>query len=116
MCFSLQEQSTSLLIFDPNMVIEKKLIAGDLSSRRILMLPKKSIEKILNTHKITIPHNGLQVQVLDDDKSYTVNLRENNGVYHMGTGWKNIIEAKSLKTGDLVKFYWKDNKFFLFTE
>lgn len=67
------------------------------------------MDNILKTKGITVPQNGIHLEIQDNDKSYQVNLSLMNG-YIIRGGWKNLREARGLKTGDDIKLYWKDNK------
>lgn len=96
---------------DPKMMIEKTLKDCDLSRRVCLFLPKAKMENILRTTGITLPRNGIQVEIQDHNKSYWVNLKKHGVGYHLGTGWTNIRDARGLQTGDIIKLYWKDTKF-----
>ncbi|EFH62993.1 hypothetical protein ARALYDRAFT_893748 [Arabidopsis lyrata subsp. lyrata] len=96
---------------NPNMMLVKKLKDSDLSYSNALYLPKDYVENIVRSTGVPIPRNGIQVEILDNNNSYWVNLRENQKGPYIGNGWKNIKDARSLKTGDVIKLYWKDTKF-----
>jgi len=57
-----------------------------------------------------MPPSGLQVEVLENNKSYWVTIKIDHDKYFMCSGWNNI-EARRLKTGDKIILYLQDNKF-----
>ncbi|CAF2097265.1 unnamed protein product [Brassica napus] len=95
---------------DPNM-IEKVLTDSDLSVNGWLILPKNKMENIEKNMGFPMPRNGVQVEILDNDKSYWVNLNKHKSTYHIGSGWKKIRDDRGLKTGDIIQLYWKSTKF-----
>ncbi|CAL9247380.1 unnamed protein product [Arabidopsis halleri] len=97
---------------DPNKMLEKVLTDSDLSHVGRLYLPKKQIEKILSTiENFAMPPSGLQVEVLDNNKSYLVTIKKDSHRYFMCCGWNKIREARNLKTGDKIRLYLQDTKF-----
>ncbi|ESQ30773.1 hypothetical protein EUTSA_v10012253mg [Eutrema salsugineum] len=96
---------------DPNMLIVKKITNTDVSCKNGLSLSKPKMDYILRKMGISVPENGLQVEIQDNDKSYWVTLKQNSNGYHVGTGWSNIKNAKDLEKDDVVQLYWKDTKF-----
>ncbi|XP_056841838.1 uncharacterized protein LOC108832422 [Raphanus sativus] len=59
---------------DPDMMIEKVLTDTDLSTQGWLILPTQKIENIEKNLGFTLPRNGAQVEILDNDKSYWLSL------------------------------------------
>lgn len=95
---------------DSNLSIVKKLTDSDVSHLCRLTVPKQKSENILKKMGITMPRNGIQVEVKDDNKSYWVNFNCNHS-YNIGAGWKTIRDARGLKKDDVIQLYWKDTKF-----
>lgn len=93
---------------DQNMTIVRNLVD---TGRDFLYLPKPIMENIQRKIGFPTPKNGIQVEVEDNDKSYWINVRPSNNDYYMGTGWKNIKNARGLKSGDVIQLDWKDTKF-----
>lgn len=97
---------------DHNMMIEKVLTNSDLSKAGCLYLSKHLTENMEKNMGYTIPRNGAQVEILDNDKSYWVNLNKHtSGGYRITCGWNKIRDARGLKTGDIIHLYWKSTKF-----
>lgn len=96
---------------DHNMMIEKVLTDSDLSGAGVLFLSKHLTENLEKNMGYTIPRNGAQVEILDNDKSYWVNLRKHTSGYRIGCGWNKIRDARGLKTGDIIYLYWRSTKF-----
>ncbi|XP_048607147.1 B3 domain-containing protein At1g08985-like [Brassica napus] len=96
---------------DPDMMTKRVLTDTDLSTQGWLILPTQKIENIEKNLGFTLPRNGAQVEILDNDKSYWVNLNKNKAGYYIGQGWKSLRDERDLKTGDVIQLYWKDTKF-----
>ncbi|EFH52063.1 hypothetical protein ARALYDRAFT_905889 [Arabidopsis lyrata subsp. lyrata] len=97
---------------DPNKMLEKVLTDSDLCHGAKLYLPKKQIEKILSTiENFAMPPSGFQVELLDNNKSYSVTIKKDSRRYYMCSGWTEIREARNLKTGDKIRLYLQDTKF-----
>lgn len=101
---------------DPNLTIEKTLTDSDTSTQGYLYLPKPKIDNILRKFGISLPRNGVQVEILDNTNSYWVNLNQNYNRCYVGHGWKSLRDARGLKTGDNIKLYWSDTKFIFTTK
>ena len=93
------------------MMTKRVLTDTDLSTQGWLILPTQKIENIEKNLGFTLPRNGAQVEILDNDKSYWVNLNKNKAGYYIGEGWKKFRDERDLKTGDVIQLYWKDTKF-----
>ncbi|EOA22173.1 hypothetical protein CARUB_v10002744mg [Capsella rubella] len=94
-----------------DLMIEKTLTDSDLSSNSRLRLPKKKVENIIKSTGVPVPRNGIQVEIVDGNKSYWVNLGQDVVGYFIGNGWQSLRDARQLQKGNIIKLYWQKTKF-----
>ncbi|EOA23002.1 hypothetical protein CARUB_v10003756mg [Capsella rubella] len=69
------------------------------------------IESITKITGVPIPRKGIQVEIVDGNKSYWVNMGED---YIIGNGWASLKAARQLKKGNIIKLHWQKTKFIFF--